>query len=148
MKLAVWLPLVLPLLAAVSARRLAEWLPPRTATWLLTGSAVVLAAASGAALGFLALAATLRIPLVAAAGDLSLHALSRDDPSSLPLGLAAGALLAGARRPPPCAPPGGARPRWSPRTGRPAGCQAPGRSSWSATTRPTPIRRPGGPAGS
>ena len=32
MKLALWLPLVLPLLAAVSARRLAEWLPPRTAT--------------------------------------------------------------------------------------------------------------------
>ena len=96
MKLVVWLPLVLPLLAAVSAPRLAEWLPPRTATWLLTGSAVVLAAASGAALGFLALAATLRIPLVAAAGDLSLRALSRDDPSSLPLGLAAGALLAAA----------------------------------------------------
>ena len=96
MKLAVWLPLVLPLLAAVSARRLAEWLPPRTATWLLTGSAVVLAAASGAALGFLALAATLRIPLVAAVGDLSMHAVSRDDPSSLPLGLAAGALLAAA----------------------------------------------------
>jgi hypothetical protein len=47
MKLAVYLPLILPLLAAVSARRLAEWLPPRSATWLLTGSAVVLAAAVG-----------------------------------------------------------------------------------------------------
>ena len=94
MKLVVYLPLVLPLLAAVSARRLAEWLPPRTATWLLTGSAVALAAASGAVLGFLALAATLRIPLVAAVGDLSLHAVSRHDPSSLPLGLVAGALLA------------------------------------------------------
>ena len=96
MKLAVYLPLVLPLLAAVSARRLAEWLPPRTATWLLTGSAVVLAAASSAVLGLLAMAATIRIPLVAAVGDLSLHAVSRDDPASLPLGLAAGALLAAA----------------------------------------------------
>lgn len=96
MKLAVYLPLILPLLAAVSARRLAEWLPPRSATWLLTGSAVVLAAASSAVLGLLALAAIVRIPLVAAVGDLSLHALRRDDPSSLPLGLAAGALLAAA----------------------------------------------------
>jgi hypothetical protein len=96
MKLVVYLPLVLPLLAAVSARRLAEWLPPRTATWLLTGSAVVLAAASAAVLGLLALAAILRIPLVAAVGDLSLHAVSRHDPSSLPLGLAAAALLAAA----------------------------------------------------
>jgi Zn-dependent protease with chaperone function len=96
MKLAVYLPLVLPLLAAVSARRLAEWLPPRTATWLLTGSAVILAAASTAVLGLLALAAILRIPLVAAVGDLSLHAISRHDHSSLPLGLAAAALLAAA----------------------------------------------------
>jgi len=96
MKLAVYLPLILPLLAAVSARRLAEWLPPRSATWLLTGSAVVLAAASSAVLALLALAATIRIPLVAAVADLSMHALSREDPSSLPLGLAAGALLAAA----------------------------------------------------
>ena len=96
MSLAVYLPLALPLLAAVSARRLAEWLPPRTATWLLAGSAVALAGASSAVLGLLALAATLRIPLVAAVGDLSLRALSRGDPPSLPLGLAAGALLAAA----------------------------------------------------
>jgi Zn-dependent protease with chaperone function len=96
MKLAVYLPLILPLLAAVSARRLAEWLPPRSATWLLTGSAVVLAAASSAVLALLALAATIRIPLVAAVADLSMHALSREDPSSLPLGRAAGALLAAA----------------------------------------------------
>jgi Zn-dependent protease with chaperone function len=96
MKLAVYLPLILPLLAAVSARRLAEWLPPRSATWLLTGSAVVLAAAGSAVLGLLALAATIRIPLVAAVGDLSLHAVSRNDHSPLPLGLAAGALLAAA----------------------------------------------------
>ena len=96
MHLVVYLPLVVPLLAAVMARRLAERLPPRTATWLLTGSAVVLAAASSAVLGFLAIAAAVRIPLVAAGSDLSLHVLSHDDPASLPLGLAAGGLLAAA----------------------------------------------------
>jgi Zn-dependent protease with chaperone function len=98
MKLAVYLPLILPLLAAVSARRLAEWLPPRSATWLLTGRAVVLAAASSAVLALLALAATIRIPLVAAVADLSMHALSREDPSSLPLGVVAGAVRAAWRR--------------------------------------------------
>jgi Zn-dependent protease with chaperone function len=94
MNLAVYLPLVVPLLAAVLARPLAERLPPRTATWLLTGSALALAAASSAVLGLLAMAAAVRIPQVAAAGGLSPHALRPDDPASVPLGLAAGALLA------------------------------------------------------
>lgn len=96
MRVVVYLPLIVPLLAAMTARRLAERLPPRTATWLLAASGVALAGASTAVLGLLALAATLRIPLVAAIGDLSRHAVSRDDPASVPLGLAAGALLAAA----------------------------------------------------
>jgi hypothetical protein len=94
MHLAVYLPLVIPLLAAVAARQLAERLPPRTATWLLAGSAVALAGASSAMLGLLALAAAVRTPAVAAIGGLSLPVMSRDDPASLPLGLAAAALLA------------------------------------------------------
>jgi len=37
-RIAVYLPLLLPILAAVSARYLASRLEPRLATWLLTGS--------------------------------------------------------------------------------------------------------------
>ena len=96
MHLAVYLPLAVPLLAAVMARQLAERLPPRTATWLLTFTALALATASSAVLGLLAIAAAVRIPLVAGVADLSLHALSHTDPASVPLGLAAGALLAAA----------------------------------------------------
>src|SRR6202042_2736114 len=62
MRLVVYLPLIVSVLAAVAARPLAERLPPRTAAWLLTGAAVVLAAATGAGLGLLALAAAVRLP--------------------------------------------------------------------------------------
>ena len=94
MYVAVYLPLVVPLLAAAAARPLAERLPPRTAAWLLAGSAVVLAGASSAVLGLLALAAAVRLPLVDTIGNLSLRVVLRDDPASLPVGVAAGALLA------------------------------------------------------
>jgi len=94
MRLAVYLPLVVSLLAAVAARPLAERLPPRTAAWLLTGAAVVLAAATGAGLGLLALTAAVRLPPVDALGDMSLGVVRRDDPAPLPLGIAAGLLLA------------------------------------------------------
>ncbi len=90
----VYLPLIVPLLAAPAARPLAERLPPRTATWLLASSAVALAAASWAALGLLALAAAIRIPRIDLAGDMSQHTMSRTDPASLPLGVIAGGLLA------------------------------------------------------
>jgi Zn-dependent protease with chaperone function len=90
----IYLPLLVPLVAAAAARPLAERLPPRTAAWLLAGSALTLAAASSAVLGLLALAAAVRLPLVAAIGDLSLPAISRNDPASLPVGLVAGATLA------------------------------------------------------
>jgi len=99
MHIAVYLPLVIPLLAAAAARPLAERLPPRTAAWLLAGSAIVLAAASCAVLGLLALAAAVRLPLVDTIGRLSLRAVLRHDPASLPVGVAAGAGCCCSRRP-------------------------------------------------
>ena len=96
MHLAVYLPLLMPLLAAATARPLAGRLPPVAATWLLAGSAVALAAASSAVLGLLALTAVVRIPLVGAAGEMSMQVLSRGDPASVPVAVAAGVLLAAA----------------------------------------------------
>jgi len=96
MHLAVYLPLVMPLLAAATAWPLAGRLPPVAATWLLAGSAVALAAASSAVLGLLALTALVRIPLVGAAGEMSRQVLSRGDPASVPVAVAAGVLLAAA----------------------------------------------------
>jgi Zn-dependent protease with chaperone function len=94
--LAVYLPLLLPVCAAAGAWPLATRLPPRVATWLLTGAAVVLAALSTAVLGILALTAILRIPLVASIGHLSAAVIRREDPASLLAALVAAALLAAA----------------------------------------------------
>src|SRR5215471_4855702 len=94
MHLAVYLPLVIPVLAALAARPLADRLPPAAATWLLAGSSLALAAASSAVLGLLALTALVRVPLVAAAANTSVQAISRSDTVSLPVAIAAGALLA------------------------------------------------------
>jgi|HubBroStandDraft_5_1064220.scaffolds.fasta_scaffold45549_2 Zn-dependent protease with chaperone function len=94
MHLLVYVPLLAPVLAAVCARPLADRLHPAAATWLLTLSALTLAAASCAMLGLIALAAALRLPAVAAAGGLSRRAVSRIDPASLPLGVIAASLLA------------------------------------------------------
>lgn len=96
MHVLVYVPLAIPLIAALTARPLAERLPPRTATWLLAASAVLLAGASCAMLGLLALAAAVRIPPVAALGDMSLRAVNHSDRAPLPIGLLAGALLAAA----------------------------------------------------
>jgi Zn-dependent protease with chaperone function len=96
MHLFVWLPLVIPAIAALAARPLADRLPPRTATWLLAASSVILAAASCGVLGLLALAAAVRIPFVSAAGGLSVRTVESTDPASVPLGVLAAALLAAA----------------------------------------------------
>ena len=96
MRIMVYLPLLVPVLAALGARPLAERLPPRTATWLLTLSAVVLAAATGAVLGLLALAAAMRLPAFASLGKLSAQAMGRVDPAPLQLGVVAACLLAAA----------------------------------------------------
>jgi hypothetical protein len=92
--LEVYLPLVIPVLAAVAAGPLADRLPPAAATWLMAGSALVLAAASSAVLGLLALTALVRIPMVAAVADMSVQEINRNDPASLPVAVGAGALLA------------------------------------------------------
>ncbi|MEW1751555.1 M56 family metallopeptidase [Streptomyces angustmyceticus] len=90
---AVWIPLLVPLLAVPAARRLAESLPPRAAAWLLTGCAVALAACTTAALGLLLTAGALRLPPVAALGHLSLPLLGGDPVVSLPAAAAAAGLL-------------------------------------------------------
>ena len=94
MHLAVYLPLLMPLLASVAARPLSERLPPVAATWLLAVSAVALALASSAVLGMLALTALVRIPLVESLGGMSGPVISAGDPASVPVAIAAGTLLA------------------------------------------------------
>jgi len=96
MHLAVYLPLVMPLLAAAAARPLAGRLPPTAATWLLVLSALALALASSAVLGMLALTALVRIPVVESLAEMSGPVISQHDPASVPVAVAAGALLAAA----------------------------------------------------
>jgi beta-lactamase regulating signal transducer with metallopeptidase domain len=96
MHLAVYVPLLVPLLAAAAARPLAGRLPPVAATWLLALTAVALALASSAVLGMLALTALVRIPLVDSLGEMSRPVISAGDPASVPVAIAAGALLAAA----------------------------------------------------
>jgi Zn-dependent protease with chaperone function len=93
MRVAVYLPWVLSMLAAVLARYVAGRFEPRMATWLLAVTALVLAGASGFTLTALAATAVGQIPLVGAMGDWSVSVLRRDDPASLTLGLAASVLL-------------------------------------------------------
>ncbi|MFE2409551.1 M56 family metallopeptidase [Kitasatospora sp. NPDC059408] len=96
MRIAVYLPLLFPLLAALIARPVGERLPPRLATWLLTVGALVLAAASTAALGMLAITGLIRVPLLArlAHDHWSARAAQHHDPASLSVAVLAGAALA------------------------------------------------------
>jgi len=96
MSVAVYLPLVIPLLAALAARPLADRLPPAAATWLLVASALVLALASSAVLGLLALSALVRVPFVDAVVHLSAPVISSGDSVSVPVAVIAGALLTAA----------------------------------------------------
>lgn len=93
MHLAVYLPLLIPLLATVAFRPLADRLPPVAATWLLSVSALLLAAGSSAVLGMLALTAVVRVPFVDVLGKMSQKVISADDPASVPVAVVAGALL-------------------------------------------------------
>ncbi len=91
---AVYLPLVLPVIVAMAARPVAVRLAPGLATWLLTASSVVLAAATGAALGVLVIAGALHVPRVAALGHVSLQALRGGDlAGSVPVAVVAGLTL-------------------------------------------------------
>ncbi|MET9465713.1 M56 family metallopeptidase [Streptomyces sp. NPDC006544] len=94
MHLAVYLPLLFPVPAALSAGPLARRLEPRLATWLLTAAALVLAVSSTAVLGLLALAGLVRIPLVATLKGYSPDVIARQDPAVWPAALAGGVLLA------------------------------------------------------
>jgi len=96
MRVAVYLPLVLPLIAAVAARPVAERMPPAAATWLLSLSALLLAAASSAVLGLLALTAVVRLPVADMLGKMSGQVIRSGDPASVPVALAAGVLLTAA----------------------------------------------------
>jgi Zn-dependent protease with chaperone function len=91
----VYLPLLAPVFAALSARWLAARLDPRLATWLLTCAAVLFAAASGAALTLLAATALGQVPWLAA-GRWSVTVLRENSPTSVYLASAAGLGLAAA----------------------------------------------------
>jgi Zn-dependent protease with chaperone function len=92
----IYLPLLVPVLAAVAARPLAARLEPRLATWLLTGTTVALAAFSTAALALLAASALARVPALATAGGYSQPVLRRGDPVPVLAGVAAALLLTAA----------------------------------------------------
>ncbi len=93
MHLAVYLPLIFPLLAGPAAGPLARRLEPRQATWLLTVAGLALAASSTVVLGLLALSGLVRIPLVAALKGYSPDVIARTDPAAWPTALAGAILL-------------------------------------------------------
>src|SRR5436305_591505 len=79
--------------AHAEARPIAARVDPRWATWLLTGAAVALTASSGAALTLVALAALVKIPLIAQLGRWSPAVIDRGDPTSTAAAIIAGVLL-------------------------------------------------------
>ncbi|MFE6866804.1 M48 family metalloprotease [Kitasatospora sp. NPDC057692] len=93
MIVAVWAPLLLPFLAVLPARRLAEALPPRAAAWTLAATAAVLAGGTLCSLGLLTAAGLLRLPPVAALGHLSPRWLAAGTPGT-PVAAAGPAALA------------------------------------------------------
>ncbi|MDQ0993564.1 M56 family metallopeptidase [Streptomyces sp. V3I7] len=96
MRIAVYLPLLLCLLAPLGARPLSERCEPRLATSLLTASSLVLGTASTVSLGLLAVTGLIRIPQLAALGHWSAHTAQHDDPTEFSIALLAGLLLGGA----------------------------------------------------
>ena len=96
MHVLVYLPLLIPAVAAAAARPLGARLEPSQATWLLTAATVALAACSTAALGLLAVSAAARAPVLALLGDYSQQVLRRGDPVSAVIGISAAVLLTGA----------------------------------------------------
>jgi len=95
MRVAVYLPLLLSLIAPLAARPLSERCEPRLATWLLTASALVLGATGTASLGMLAVTGLIRVPFLAGLGHWSAHTAQRDAPVQLSVTLMAGLLLGG-----------------------------------------------------
>ena len=93
MRLLVYLPLLIPVLAAATARPLAERLDPREATWLLTAATVILAACSTVALALLAASAAARVPVMASLGHYSQNVVHRSDHTSAVIGAMAAVVL-------------------------------------------------------
>ncbi|MFC5183370.1 M56 family metallopeptidase [Actinomadura harenae] len=83
----------LSLVVAVAARPLSGRLAPRTAAWLLTGTAVALAVASLATLAVSALGGALRLPPIAALGHMSEAVLRRAPETDPAFGTVAAVLL-------------------------------------------------------
>jgi len=92
-RLLVYLPLLIPALAAVAARPLAARLEPRQGTWLLTVAAVALAGCSTVALALLAALAVAQVPVLADLGDYSQSVIHHHDPTSAVTGAVAAAVL-------------------------------------------------------
>ena len=92
----VYLPLLVPVLAAAAARPLAARLEPRLATWLLTATTVALAVFSTAALALLAASALAQVPFLATLGNYSQPVLRSGDPVPAVAGSAAALLLTAA----------------------------------------------------
>jgi Zn-dependent protease with chaperone function len=92
--LVVYLPLLIPALAAVAARPLAARLEPRQGTWLLTVAAVALAGCSTVALALLAASAIAQVPALADLGDYSQSVIHHHDPASAVTGTVAAVVLA------------------------------------------------------
>ncbi|WP_428935778.1 M56 family metallopeptidase [Streptomyces sp. ACT015] len=90
---AVWLPLLVPFLAAPLARRGAEQLPPRVAAWSLTVLSGALALSATAALALLTLAGALRLPSVARFARLSPSLPDVGPPATVPAAVAAALAL-------------------------------------------------------
>ncbi len=96
MRIAVYLPLLLSLLAPLGTRSLSERCEPRLATWLLTASALVLGTATTISLGLLAVTGLIRIPQLADLGHWSSRSAQHNDPTQLSIAPVAGLLLGGA----------------------------------------------------
>ncbi|GGJ61062.1 M56 family metallopeptidase [Streptomyces brasiliensis] len=96
MRIAVYVPLLLSLIAPLGARPLSERCEPRLATWLLTASSLVLGAATTVSLGLLAITGLIRLPLLAGLGHWSASGARSADPAQVSVALVAGLLLGGA----------------------------------------------------
>ncbi|MFB8128632.1 M56 family metallopeptidase [Streptomyces mirabilis] len=95
MRIAVYVPLLLSLLAPLGGRPLSERCEPRLATWLLTASSLALGAASMISLGLLAVTGLIRVPQLADLGHWSSRSARGADPAQLSIALVAGLLLGG-----------------------------------------------------
>ncbi|GAA4604400.1 M56 family metallopeptidase [Actinoallomurus liliacearum] len=94
MVLAVWMPLLMPLLAVPLIRLLTDRLSPRSASWLLAATGALLAGCTTLALLSLTGTGLLQIPFVAAIEHLSPFLLRRMSPVPVPVACAACTALA------------------------------------------------------